>query len=44
MNILLWIAFILLGLQAVGVNAPRVSLGWAGLAIWALSLLVDVSV
>jgi hypothetical protein len=44
MNLLLIVAIILLGLQAFGVNAPRVSLGWLGLALWALSLLVDVTV
>ena len=31
---------ILLGLAAFGVSAGRVSLGWLGLAIWALVVLV----
>jgi hypothetical protein len=44
MNLLLLVAIILLGLQAFGVNASRVSLGWLGLTLWALSLLVDVTV
>jgi hypothetical protein len=44
MNLLLIVAIILLALQAFGVNAPRVSLGWLGLAVWGLSLLVSVTV
>lgn len=28
------LAFVLLVLAAVGVNPPRVSLGWLGLAVW----------
>jgi len=44
MNLLLLIAVILLFLAAFGVNAPRVSLGWLGLALWALSTAVSVSV
>jgi len=44
MNLLLLAAIILLALQAFGVNAPRVSLGWLGLALWALSTAVSVSV
>jgi hypothetical protein len=43
MNLLLLIAIVLLFLQAFGVNAPRVSLGWLGLAVWALSTVVDVT-
>jgi hypothetical protein len=31
---------ILLGLAAFGVNAGRVSLGWLGLALWAVVALV----
>jgi hypothetical protein len=34
------VAVVLLALAAFGVNAPRVSLGWLGLAIWALVALV----
>lgn len=34
------VVVVLLGLAAFGVNAGRVSLGWAGLAIWALVALV----
>jgi hypothetical protein len=41
-NLLLLVAIILLGLAAFGVNAPRVSLGWLGLAIWALSTAVTL--
>ena len=44
MNLLLLMAIVLLALQAFGVNAPRVSLGWLGLACWALSTAVSVSV
>lgn len=44
MNLLLVVAVILLALEAFGVNAPRVSLGWLGLAFWALSLLVAVNI
>jgi len=44
MNLLLLVAIVLLALQAFGVNAPRVSLGWLGLACWGLSLLVSVTV
>jgi hypothetical protein len=28
------VSFVLLLLAAVGVSAPRVSLGWLGLALW----------
>jgi hypothetical protein len=41
-NLLLIAAIILLGLAAFGVNAPRVSLGWLGLAFWALSTVVSI--
>lgn len=34
------VVVVLLALAAFGVNAPRVSLGWLGLAIWALVVLV----
>jgi hypothetical protein len=34
------IVVVLLGLQAFGVSAAKVSLGWLGLAIWALVALV----
>ena len=44
MNVLLLIAIILLALQAFGVSAGRVSLGWLGLAVWALSTAVTVTV
>jgi hypothetical protein len=43
MDVLLVVAVILLFLAAFGVNAPRVSLGWLGLALWALSTVVDVT-
>lgn len=33
-------AFVLLVLHAFGVVAPRVSLGWLGLAVWSLVVLV----
>lgn len=35
--ILLVAGFILLTLATFGVGAPRVSLGWAGLALWLLA-------
>jgi hypothetical protein len=38
-TILAVLAIVLLALAALGVNAPRVSLGWAGLAILAGLLL-----
>ena len=38
--ILLIAAFILFVLAALGVSAGRVSLGWAGLACWVLTLLI----
>ena len=44
MNLLLLVAIILLTLQALEVNAPRVSLGWLGLAVWALSTVVSVNI
>ncbi len=34
------VVFVLLALAAFGVNAGRVSLGWLGLAVWALVALV----
>ena len=39
-NIFLILAFILLLLEALGVKAPRVSLGWLGLACWVFVLLI----
>jgi hypothetical protein len=42
MNLLLIAAIILLGLAAFGVSAGRVSLGWLGLAVWALSTAVSI--
>jgi hypothetical protein len=41
-NILLVVAIILLALAAFGVNVSRVSLGWLGLAFWALSTAVTL--
>ena len=38
--ILMLLAFICLLLAALGVNAPRVNLGWLGLAFWALSIIL----
>lgn len=38
--VLLFIALVLFGLSALGVNAPRVNLQSAGLFFWVLSLLV----
>lgn len=35
---LLIIALVLLLLAAFGVNPPRVSLGWLGLALWLLAV------
>jgi hypothetical protein len=40
--ILLLVAVVLLVLAAIGVGAPRVSLGWLGLACWALVALLTV--
>lgn len=37
--VLLVFAFVLFVLAAIGVGAPRVSLGWAGLACWVASIL-----
>jgi lipopolysaccharide export LptBFGC system permease protein LptF len=37
---LLLLAVVLLGLAAFGVGHPRVSLGWLGLACWALYVLL----
>lgn len=39
-TILLVFAFVLLALAAFNVPSTRVSLGWAGLACWCLSLLI----
>jgi hypothetical protein len=41
-NLLLIAAVILLGLAAFGVSAGRVTLGWLGLAVWALSTAVTL--
>jgi hypothetical protein len=38
--ILMLIAFICLLLTALGVSAPRVQLGWLGLALWLLAILL----
>lgn len=38
--ILYIIAFVLLLLAAFGVNAPRVSLGWLGLALFVLTFII----
>lgn len=38
--ILMVFAFVLLVLAAAGVNHPRVNLGWLGMALWALTLLL----
>lgn len=38
--ILLVFAFVLLALAAFNVGHPRVSLGWLGMAFWALSILL----
>ena len=35
------IAVICLFCAAIGVNAPKVNLGWLGLALWLLSLMVS---
>jgi hypothetical protein len=34
------LAILLLVLRAVGVNHPRVDLGWIGLALWAFAALI----
>lgn len=39
-TILMVFAFVLLAIAAANVNPPRVSLGWAGLACYILSLLL----
>jgi len=36
--LLLVVAFILLLLAAFGIGAPRLSLGWLGLALWLLAV------
>lgn len=38
--IFLVFAFVLLVMAAANVNHPRVHLGWLGLALWVLSLLL----
>ena len=38
--ILLVFSFVLFSLAAANVNHPRISLGWAGLAFWVLSILL----
>jgi len=38
--ILMVFAFVLLVLAAFNVGHPRVSLGWLGMALWALSILI----
>ena len=38
--LLLILAFISFILAAIDVKAPRVNLGWLGLALWVLSVLV----
>ena len=38
--ILMLLAFIMLLLQALNVPTSRVSLGWLGLSLWALSILI----
>jgi len=38
--ILLVFAFVCLALAAFDVAAPRVNLGWAGMAFWCLSILI----
>ena len=48
MNLLLIAAIVLLALQALspllGLKIEKVHIGWLGLAVWALSLLVSVTV
>ena len=39
--ILMVFAFVLLCIAAAGVSHPRVSIGWAGMAFWALSILLN---
>jgi hypothetical protein len=39
-NFLLVLACVLLFLSAFGVNAPKVQLGWLGLALWLLSIVL----
>lgn len=39
-TILMVLAFGLLLLAAVGVPVPRVSLGWMGMSIWALAIIL----
>lgn len=38
--ILMVLAFVLLIVASAGVNHPRFNLGWAGLAAWALAVLL----
>jgi len=38
--ILMVLAFVLLLVASAGVNPPRVSLGWLGMAVWALAVLL----
>lgn len=40
-SLLVLLAVILLTLEAIGVRAPRASLGWLGLALWALAVLLQ---
>jgi hypothetical protein len=39
-TILLVFAFVLLVVAAFGIGLPRVNLGWLGLALWVLSILL----
>lgn len=40
-TILMVLAFVLLALAAAGVaSPPRFNLGWAGLAVWALAIIL----
>lgn len=38
--ILMVFAFVCLVLAAFGVSAPRIQIGWLGLAFWALAIVV----
>lgn len=40
-SILLVVAFILLLLAACNVPFPKISLGWLGLALWVLSIILN---
>ena len=39
--VLIIIAFVLVLMSALNVQAPRINLGWAGLAVWLFSLLIS---